>query len=186
MNLTRSIANQRSPMNIRNLFSYIPLILFLGLVQILFLKNLAIFGIAFGFIYLLGILSLPISLKTTQLLLIAFGLGFIVDIFYETTGMHTAAATLLAFARPLWLRAISPTGDYMDTEKPSLDEMGLVWFLTYSFPLIFVYSLVFFTADQWGTSGFLGVLSKSLFSSILTCLLAILVQLLFFKRRGGI
>jgi len=173
-------------MNIRKQFSYFFLILFLGVVQILFLKNLALFGVAFLFIYLLGILILPISIKTTPLLLIAFGLGFVIDIFYETIGMHTAAATLLAFIRSLWLRTISPTGGYMDVEEPSLSEMGLVWFLTYSFPLIFIYSLAFFTADQWGTSGFFGVLNKSFFSSILTCLLAILVQLLFFKRRRGI
>lgn len=173
-------------MNIRNLFSSILLIIFLGVIQILFLKNLALFGVAFIFIYLLAILSLPISIKTSPLLLIAFGLGFMIDIFYETIGMHAAAATLLAFVRSLWLKAISPTGGYVDTEEPSLNEMGLVWFITYSFPLIFVYSLVFFTADQWGTSGFLGVLNKSFFSSILTCLLAILVQLLFFKRRRGI
>lgn len=173
-------------MNIRNLFSYFLLIIFLGVVQILFLKNLALFGIAFVFIYLLGILILPISMKTTPLLIIAFGLGFMVDIFYETIGMHTAAATFLAFSRSLWLRAISPTGGYLDAEEPSLNEMGFVWFLSYSFPLIFIYSLVFFSADQWGTSGFLGVLNKSFFSSILTSLLAILVQLLFFKRRRGI
>jgi hypothetical protein len=173
-------------MNIRNLFSSLLLIIFLGVVQILFLKNLALFGTAFVFIYLLGILNLPISLKTSPLLLIAFFSGLVIDIFYETIGMHTAAATFLAFVRSLWLRAISPTGGYVDAEVPSLNEMGLVWFLTYSFPLIFLYSLVFFTADQWGTSGFLGVLNKSLFSSILTCLLAILAQLLFFKRRRGI
>lgn len=173
-------------MNIRNLLSNVLLILFLGAVQILFLKNLALFGVAFVFVYLLGILVLPISIKTTPLLLIAFILGLSVDVFYETIGMHAAAATMLAFVRPLWLRATSPTGGYVDTEEPSLNEMGLVWFLTYSIPLIFVYSLVFFTADQWGTSGFLGVLNKSLFSSILTCLLVILVQLLFFKRRRGI
>lgn len=173
-------------MNIRKLFSYFFLILFLGVVQILFLKNLALFGVAFLFIYLLGILILPISVKTVPLLIIAFVLGFFLDLFYETVGMHTAAATLLAFLRSVWLRVMSPTGGYVDTEEPSLNEMGFVWFLSYSFPLIFMYSLLFFTVDQWGTSGFLGVLNKSLFSSIFTCLLAILVQLLFFKRRRGI
>ncbi|SEF53018.1 rod shape-determining protein MreD [Algoriphagus boritolerans] len=173
-------------MNIRNLFSFVLLIIFLGVIQILFLKNLALFGVAFVFIYLLGILLLPISVKTSPLLFLAFFLGLMIDVFYETIGMHAAAATCLAFFRSLWLRVISPTGGYVDTEEPSLNEMGLVWFLTYSFPLIFVYSLVFFIADQWGTSGFLGVLNKSFFSSILTCLLAILVQLLFFKRRRGI
>ena len=169
-------------MNIRNLISYFLLILVLGAIQILFLKNLALFGVGFAFLYLLGILVLPISVRTVPLLFIAFGLGFCLDIFYETIGMHTAAATFLAFVRSLWLKAISPTGGYEDSEEPTLSEMGLGWFLSYSLPLIFAYCLVFFTADQWGTGGFFGVLTKSLFTSVFTCLLAILVQLLFFKR----
>ncbi len=113
-------------MNIRNLLSYLLLIIPLGVIQVVFLKNLALFGVAFIFIYLLGLLILPISIKTSPLLFIAFGLGFLVDAFYETIGMHTAAATLMAFVRPLWLRAISPTGGYVDTEEPSLNEMGLI------------------------------------------------------------
>ncbi|WP_051315289.1 hypothetical protein [Algoriphagus terrigena] len=173
-------------MNIRNLISYLLLIIFLGVVQIFFLKNLALFGVAFAFVYLLGILVLPISIRTVPLLFIAFALGFLIDLFYETIGMHTAAATFLAFARSIWLRSISPTGGYAEMEEPSLAEMGFGWFLSYSFPLIFGYSLVFFTADQWGTGGLWSILNKSLFSSIFTCLLVILVQLLFFKRRRGI
>ena len=173
-------------MNIRNLITYFLLIIFLGVVQIFFLKNLALFGVAFAFIYLLGILILPISMRTVPLLFIAFGLGFVIDLFYETIGMHTAAATFLAFLRSTWLRAISPTGGYVEAEEPSMSEMGFGWFLSYSLPLIFGFCLVFFTADQWGTGGILDVLNKSFFSSIFTCLLAILVQLLFFKRRRGI
>ena len=173
-------------MNIRNLISNILIILLLGIIQIFFLKNLALFGVAFVFIYLLGILMLPVSIRSVPLILLAFGLGFMIDLFYETVGMHTAAATFIAFVRPLWLRAISPTGGYMETENPSLSEMGFGWYLSYSLPLIFAYCIVFFTADQWGTGGFLDVLNKSFFSSLFTCLLIILVQLLFFKRRRGI
>ncbi|WP_332910700.1 hypothetical protein [Algoriphagus boritolerans] len=84
-------------MNIRNLFSFVLLIIFLGVIQILFLKNLALFGVAFVFIYLLGILLLPISVKTSPLLFLAFFLGLMIDVFYETIGMHAAAATCLAF-----------------------------------------------------------------------------------------
>jgi hypothetical protein len=173
-------------MNIRNLISHILLIVLLGLVQVFFLKNLALFGVAFAFVYLLGILSLPFSMRPVPLILIAFGMGYVLDLFYETIGMHTAAATFLAFARSLWLRTISPTGGYVEMEEPSVTETGLGWYLSYSLPLIFAYSLVFFTADQWGTGGVWDILNKSFFSSLFTCLLVILVQLLFFKRRRRI
>ncbi|MBN3521464.1 rod shape-determining protein MreD [Algoriphagus lutimaris] len=173
-------------MNFRNLISFIFLLLILGLVQILFLKNLALFGIAFCFLYLVGILSLPFQIREIPLLLISFGVGLTIDVFYDTLGLHASAATLLAFLRPLWLKIIRPNGGYDDSTQPTLQEMGLGWFISYSLPLTFAFCLLFFTADQWGSGAFLGILNKSLFSSIFTVLLAIIVQLLFFKRRRGI
>lgn len=173
-------------MNFKNFITYTLLLLFLGLIQIIFLKNLALFGVAFCFLYLLGILNLPIPISHVPLILISFGLGLAVDIFYDTIGIHAASATLMSFLRPYWLKAISPTGGYDDSAKPNLPEMGIVWYMSYSLPLIFVFSLAFFTADQWGTGGFFGVLKKSFLSSIFTVVLAIIVQLLFFKRRREI
>lgn len=173
-------------MNFKNFISYTLLLLFLCLIQIIFLKNLALFGVAFCFIYLLGILDLPITISHVALILISFGLGFVVDAFYDTIGIHAASATLLSFLRPYWLKAISPTGGYDDSAKPNLPEMGIGWYISYSLPLIFAFSLVFFTADQWGTEGFFGVLNKSFLSSIFTLVLAIIIQLLFFNRRREI
>ena len=112
-------------MNIRNLISYGLLILILGLVQILFLRNLAVFGHAFGFLYLLGLLILPSTIRTIPLMLIAFCLGFILDVFFETIGMHTAAATLFAFLKPIWLKAASPTGGFDEAGSPALGRSGL-------------------------------------------------------------
>lgn len=173
-------------MNIRSLISYAFLVLLLGLVQIFFLKNLALFGLAFGFLYLLGILLLPTSIQSFPLMLIAFFMGLAIDVFYETIGMHAAASTLMAFLRPIWLKVTSPSGGYDEIEEPSLSELGLGRFISYSFPLIFIFSVAFFIADQWGTGSFFGVINKSILSSIFTLLLVILVQLLFFKKKRGI
>lgn len=173
-------------MNIRSLISYAFLVLLLGLVQIFFLKNLALFGLAFGFLYLLGILLLPTSIQSFPLMLIAFFMGLAIDVFYETIGMHAAASTLMAFLRPFWLKVTSPSGGYDEIEEPSLSELGLGRFISYSFPLIFIFSVAFFIADQWGTGSFFGVINKSILSSIFTLLLVILVQLLFFKKKRGI
>jgi hypothetical protein len=174
-------------MNIRSLIVYLLIVIILGFIQIFFLKNLALFGFGFGFIYLLTLLILPTSIKPIPLMVISFLMGFGLDIFYETIGMHTAAATAFAFFRQIWLKAVSPSGGYDEVvNEPSLTELGIGRFLTYAFPLIFLYSLVFFTADQWGSVGFLRVFTKSLFSSILTTFLLVLLQLLFFKQRRGI
>ncbi|WP_297336620.1 rod shape-determining protein MreD [Algoriphagus sp.] len=173
-------------MNIRSLITFIFTGIILLIVQVLFLKNLAVFGVAMGFLYLMFILDFSISVNRMNLLFVAFWVGLLIDIFYQTIGMHAASATLVAFIRPYWLKAISPTGGYDETSRPDLHEMGLSWYISYSFPLFFIYSFLFFSIDQWGTGGLLGVLNKSLFSTIFSMLLAILVQVLFFKRRRRI
>ncbi len=173
-------------MNFKNIITQVFLVIILGLLQILILKNLALFGVAFCFIYLLGILSLPFQIRPVPLLLISFSLGLGIDVFYDTLGFHAASATLLAFLRPYWLKALSPNVGYDDSSEPTLPSMGIGWYISYSLPLVFVFSLAFFITDQWGTGSIIGVLNKSLFSSILTVILAIIVQLLFFKRKRGI
>lgn len=173
-------------MNFKSLITFIFLVIVLGLIQILLLKNLALFGIAFCFIYLVGILSFPTSIPTIPLLLISFILGLLIDVFYDTLGIHALAATFLAFLRPHWLKVISPSGGYDDTTNPTISEMGIGWYISYAWPLIFGFCLLFFLTDQWGTGRFLNALNKSFFSSTFTVLLAIIVQLLFFKRRRGI
>ncbi len=170
-------------MNIRAIFSITWQFLLLLAIQILFLKNLALFGVAFCFLYLMGVLLLPVSIKPIPLMLIAFVMGLSVDIFYDTLGIHTAAIVALAFFRASWLKFVSPTGGYDEGDIPSLRNQSTSWFFSYAFPLIFVFSLVFFAIDFWGTGNWLNVLNKSFFSSILTLVLIIIVQLLFFPRR---
>ncbi|MHA7131294.1 rod shape-determining protein MreD [Algoriphagus namhaensis] len=170
-------------MNFREIISAGIQFLLLLAVQILLLKNLALFGLAFCFIYLMGVLLLPISTRTIPLMLIAFLMGITVDIFYDTLGMHTAAITAMSFVRNSWLKVISPSGGYDEGEIPSLQAQSTGWFVTYAFPLFFFFSFIFFSIDFWGTGNWLNVLNKSFFSSIFTLVLAIIVQLLFFRRR---
>ncbi len=170
-------------MNFRSIFGLVGQFILLLSVQVLLLKNLALFGVAFCFIYLLAILLLPISIRTIPLMIIAFFMGLSVDIFYETIGMHAAAATLLAFLRNFWLKTVSPSGGYDEGSIPSIRSQSMSWFITYSFPLFFAFSMLLFSVDFWGTGNWLNVLNKSFFSSIFTLILAIIVQLLFFPRR---
>ena len=100
--------------------------------------------------------------------------------------MHTAAATLFAFLKPNWLKIASPTGGFDEAEEPSLGQIGFGRYISYAFPLLFVYCLAFFTADQWGTGGFFEILIKSFFSALFTLLLTLVVQLLFFSRKRSI
>jgi hypothetical protein len=156
------------------------------LAQVLILKNLVLFGIAFCFLYVMFIILLPMEVKTIPTLFISFALGLGVDMFYDTMGIHTSALLVVGFLRSRWLQVLVPSGSYDEDLQPSLVNMGLQWFLSYSVPLVLVHHLVFFYIESLGTGMFLGSLQKIVASIIFVTIMSIIVQLLFYRRRRGI
>lgn len=156
------------------------------LFQILVLKNLVLFGTGFCFLYVTYIILLPLDMKTIPVLLISFFLGIGVDLFYDTLGIHTASLLVIAFVRHRWLQVLVPTGGYDDDLQPSLLNMGLGWFLSYSVPLLLIHHVLFFYIESLGTDLFLTSLQKVIASVIFVLVMSIIVQLLFYRRRRGI
>jgi len=155
-------------------------------VQVFLLKNLVIFDVAFCFLYVLYILLLPLEIKTIPLMIMAFLLGFSIDIFYDSLGMHTASLLAMAFIRNTWIGMIVPTGGYDENVQLSVLNMGIGWFLTYSLPLIFLHHLIFFYIDSLGTGLYLTMVNRIWSSLLFAMILGIMVQMLFYKRRRGI
>lgn len=156
------------------------------LVQVLILKNLVLFGVAFCFLYVMFIILLPMEVKTIPILLISFVFGLGVDTFYDTMGINTAALLLIGFLRNPWIRLLVAAGSYDEDLQPSLFNMGLRWFLSYSVPLVLLHHVAFFFFESLGTSLFFGSLEKIVASVIFVMIMSIIVQLLFYRRRRGI
>ncbi|MDT8346909.1 MAG: rod shape-determining protein MreD, partial [Flavobacteriaceae bacterium] len=74
------------------------------ILQILVFNKVVVFEEVTAFVYLYSIIYLPITLKKHQLLLIAFFLGLLVDIFAQTGAMHAFAAVFLAYFRNFLFR----------------------------------------------------------------------------------
>jgi hypothetical protein len=160
--------------------------IFYLIIQVVLLKNMVVFGSAFCFLYVLFILLLPIEIKTIPIMLVAFVMGLGVDVFYDTIGIHTASLVGVAFIRNTWLNILTPTGGYDENMNPSLLNMGLGWFVSYSLPLILVHHSLFFIIESLGTNLFLPVVQKIIGSAIFVFIMSIIVQLLFYRRRRGI
>ncbi|PSL04424.1 rod shape-determining protein MreD [Cecembia rubra] len=173
-------------MNSSKIFLLAGSFLLYFLVQVLMFKNMVIFGVAFCFLYVLYILLLPVEMKTIPMMLIAFILGLGVDMFYDTMGMHIFSLVAIAFVRNFWLGILTPTGGYDENLQPSMLNMGLGWFVTYSLPLFFLHHLLFFYIDSLGTNLFFPVVQKIVASTIFVFVMSIIVQLLFYRRRRGI
>jgi len=146
------------------------------LAQVVLMKNLVLFNTAFCFIYIAFILFLPIETNILFLMVIGFVLGFLVDIFYDSLGVHASALVLVAFVRNFWLSRITPQGGYDAGEGPTLAANGLQWVLIYILPLIFIhhFALFFIEAGGFGLIGY--TLSKVFFSTIFTLLILLLLQ----------
>lgn len=144
--------------------------------QVVLMKNLVLFNTAFCFIYVAFILFLPIETNTLWLMVLGFILGFMVDIFYDSLGLHTSSLVLVGFLRNFWLMRITPQGGYDAGEGPTLKANGVQWFMIYTIPIISIHHFALFFIEAWGFSLMWHTFSKVFFSTIFTFLILLLLQ----------
>ncbi|MDJ1503927.1 Rod shape-determining protein MreD [Xanthocytophaga agilis] len=170
-------------MNGREFFlQAIYFVIYVGL-QMVFVRNLVVFDVAFCFVYVAFILLLPLETDTVLLLLLSLITGLLVDSFYDTAGIHAAACVLMGYLRPWVIRIITPRGGYDQNLRISLDHMGTEWFFSYSLILIVFHHLALFLieASQWSLVPL--ALLKTLCSSVFTWIMLVIIQYLFYRRR---
>lgn len=153
------------------------------LLQVFLLKNLVLFNTTFCFLYIAFILLLPVETGTLALMVIGFVLGFLIDIFYDSLGLHACTMVLIAYLRNYWLNAITPQGGYDAGSGPGLAAYGAQWFLVYSLPLIFLHHFVLFFVEAGGFSVFWYTMLKIISSLLFTMSVLMLTQYLVTDRR---
>ncbi len=154
-----------------------------SMVQVLLLKNMVLFDVAFCFVYIAFVLMLPLQISSTGLIIAGFAMGFTIDIFYDSLGINAGATTLIAFLRPTWLRLITPRAGYENINLPALKTLGRGWFTIYALPLIFIHHMMIFYVEAGGFNMFFFTLSKVISSTIFTFLVIVLSQYMFYKAR---
>jgi hypothetical protein len=163
--------------------SLIYFLLFAAL-QIFLFFNMALFGYAFCYIYIGFLLILPIETPKLLLMLIGMSTGLIIDIFYDTLGIHTAACILVAFIRPHIINILTPRGGYDTGSEVSLSSLGFQWVITYASLLIFAHHILLFFLESWGFHIFFFTLFKAICSTLFTLTVFLLFQYLFYSPKG--
>ncbi|HNT51691.1 MAG TPA: Rod shape-determining protein MreD, partial [Cyclobacteriaceae bacterium] len=110
-------------------------------------------------------------------------LGFTVDIFYDSMGLHALATVMMAYLRNYWLSAITPQGGYENNATATIAANGLQWFLVYSLPLVFLHHLVLFFVEASGFTMFWYTMLKIVASLLFTMSVIVLLQFLTPQRR---
>lgn len=154
------------------------------LVQVLLFKSFILFNTAFCFLYVAFILFLPIEINTLALMFIGFSLGFMVDIFYDSLGLHAFTMVLIAYLRNYWLSVISPQGGYDTGTGPTLAVNGVQWFLVYTVPMIFLHHFVLFFLEAGGFVVFWYTMLKVMASLLFTMTVILLIQYISTERRS--
>lgn len=131
--------------------------------------------------YTLFILIFPVDTERNLFLFISFLLGLSIDIFASSGGAHTVACTTIAFIRPSILKFAFGTSYEFHTIKFSNTDFGAR--LTYFSILILIHHLILFLLETFNFSFIIYSLKHTLFSSLYTLLLSLLLLSLFSKKK---
>ena len=96
------------------------------------------------------ILLLPIRANFYVMMFYALVIGFVLDIFGNTPGMHAASLVLLAYLRPRILRLFFQQDEKkLGWARPTMYRLGLIPFLFYISISILVHHLFYFILQEW-------------------------------------
>ena len=156
--------------------------IFLLAIQLILLKRVDISFEGFNYIhftiYPLAIALLPHKLSKTAVVVLGFILGFFVDMFYDSIGIHAASCTLVAYLRPYILNYISPTERYKK-EGLTAYAYGLPWFMSYLGIFLFIHLLCFYSIEAFSFVYLKEIVLRTIFSFIASLFLIIIGSLIF-------
>nr|WP_235989366.1 rod shape-determining protein MreD [Psychroserpens algicola] len=164
-------------LTLHSIFRFFLLIL----VQVLICNHINFAGSVNPYPYVLFILLFPVNNNRTLFIFLSFMLGLFVDIFSDSGGVHAAACVTIAFVRPTVLKFAFGMMYEHQSIKFSNTEFGnrVIYFSI----LIFIHHFIMFTMEIFNISNIILILQKTLFSSIFTIILCVLISILFSNKQ---
>ncbi|SHF95670.1 rod shape-determining protein MreD [Mariniphaga anaerophila] len=166
---------------IGRLIKYGVMFVVLVLMQVLVLNQVQLSGYINPFIYVLFIMLLPVSTPRYLLLILGFLIGFVVDIFSNSLGIHAAATVFIAFVRPFVISSIS-TREEDRNEYPGLRQNKFSWFLSYTAIMVLLHHFVLFYLEYFTFSHFFLTFLRVLLSSVFSIFIIVLSQFIIFRE----
>jgi rod shape-determining protein MreD len=98
------------------------------------------------FLYPVIIMLLPLDLAVPTLVVAGFVIGFSVDMFYASYGVHAAASTFSAFTRRYILAAYEPRAGF---GKAPIANVNLSWFMKFAAIFFACHLLYYFSIEAF-------------------------------------
>lgn len=147
------------------------------LLQVLLFSNINFLGYINPYIYILFIILYPVKNNRILFLFISFLMGLIIDIFMDSGGINATAALVVAFIRPAVLKF--SFGAVYEHQALKFNNIDFGQRLTYMTILTFIHHFTYFLFEIFNISKIILVLQNTLFSSIFTITLCILITSIF-------
>ncbi|TXK76242.1 rod shape-determining protein MreD [Mesonia sp. K4-1] len=163
------------------LVSNIARFVILVLIQVLILNNINFLGFINPYLYVLFILLLPLNLTHYKVIFFSFLMGLTIDLFEDSGGINAAASVLIGFLRPSFLRF--SFGISYEHQTVKFHQTPFAQRFTYISLLVVIHHLVLFSLEIFNLSYIILILKKTLFSSIFTILLILIVSGIFQQNK---
>lgn len=152
----------------------------LALLQVLVCSNMNFLGEINPFVYVVFILLFPVINNRLWFIFLSFLLGYTIDIFLDSGGVHAASSVAIAYIRPLFLKfSFGAAYDYQSIKFSTVDfSRRLVYFLL----LIVIHHLILFSLVIFDETKTTLIFQQAFYSSIFTLLLCLLFSSLFSRK----
>lgn len=152
----------------------------LVLAQALVFNNINFLGTINPYPYILFIILYPVNNNRTLFIFLSFMLGLFVDLFSDSGGINAAACVTIAFIRPAVLKFAFGMIYEHQTIKFNNTEFGnrVIYFSI----LTIIHHFILFVMEIFNISNIILILQKTLFSSIFTIILCVLISVLFSNK----
>lgn len=134
-------------MNI-DLLKGILLSLVLCMAQALVFNHIHLLGVATPLICVYFVISFRRGMPRWALLVWAFLMGLLIDMFENTPGVTSASLTLVALLQPMLLE-LFVSRDALDNLRPGIGAFGFAKFCYFTALLLSVYVVVFFSLEMF-------------------------------------
>lgn len=136
------------------------------------------------YLYFIFILWLPFNMPRLSLTLVGFLYGLTLDYFTYSPGLHAAACTLVAYARPFVISIlISRESSEFNYVEPSITAMGFSPYAVYILILAFLHNCYVVFLEWLQFANFWYFLGKVLATTGISFLLALITEMLFFRKQ---
>ena len=152
----------------------------LVLLQVLALNHINFLGYINPYIYILFIILYPVKNNRSLFIFLSFLLGLCVDIFSDSGGVHAAASVTIAFLRPGFLKSVF--GALYEHQTIKFGNIDLAPKVSYIALVTIVHHFILFALEIFSLSKIILIAQKTLFSSIFTIIVCILVTIIFTRK----